>query len=133
MAILRHFDLAVLLLKIFDGFAYQIDHFSVGRSTTHGTTVLVQVLLSCLSSVELSFRKVFLRPFIRPFGMKLCRFIWKYMKLVFEKVQHSCAFAGFCGDTWRYRNWPIHFNNLVLKCTIISAKLPALKLKSEML
>ena len=41
--------------------------------------------------------------------MKLHRFIWKYMKLAFEKIQHSCAFAGFYGDAWRYRNWPIHF------------------------
>ena len=57
-----------------------------------------------------SFFARFLRPFIRPFGMKLRRFIWRYMKLAFQKVQHSCAFAGFCGDTWRYRNWPIHFD-----------------------
>lgn len=56
------------------------------------------------------FRKVFLRPFIRPFGMKLHRFMWKYMKLAFEKVQRSCTFVGFCGDAWRYRNWPIHFD-----------------------
>jgi hypothetical protein len=32
MALLRHFNFAVLLLKIFNGFADQINHFSVGRS-----------------------------------------------------------------------------------------------------
>lgn len=36
--------------------------------------------------------------------------MWKYMKLAFEKVQHSCGFAGFRGDTWRYGNWPIYFD-----------------------
>ena len=32
MALLRHFNLAVLLLIIFNGLADQIDHFSVGGS-----------------------------------------------------------------------------------------------------